>query len=680
MEDNEATIPEPNDGGIYTVMGNIKKEIVEGMLELRNDEAEAEILKRCKLASIKGEQKENILKFYRAEKRAHNNRVKTEDNQKEESDLLKVFRSIITATDQKGMFEQLKAHLKNDWLDVREDTVLAFIKEICDVLEVDTENKNILKKFYREEKTIFDEAKKQARAEAGIQEPIDLDSVSGRNDAYHRIANAYLENKELVYVAGSLRSYADGIYPMNKESTDFVKKEILALALDRFHTPLSENNVTAIVKIIEMLKTVRLEDCEPDNDKVILTNNKILNLETFEASDFTRTKVYFSKIPTDYIPDAPEPELFTKYLDTTFKGDDVSRKKIQELVGYLLTRNYKYQYIFYLLGDGGEGKGVLLKLILFLLGAENIAGYSLHQLTDHPNVMYHIAELHGKFANICGDTGQKQVENTEHIKKLSSGTDIVAGRRVRERPFDFISFAKIILLLNRVPKKDAYSTGDKRRDLIISFNNKIIDTDIEIKDLADVIKNAGEMPGVLNWAIEGLKRLEAQGGFTGMKTITERGLEYEMKSQPMKHFVDDCLVDDRDGFLRNAVIYEKYTEYRKKHGMPELGQEEIKNGIKYYCNQLGWNVAERRQVKNGIKARGMANIALIDEFDGRTLENYAESTKNLILFAKDEYNLFVVDVGKFIDDYLSKNLDIILPDREMHINLATILKSRGWKH
>lgn len=140
------------------------------------------------------------------------------------------------------------------------------------------------------------------------------------------------------------------------------------------------------------------------------------------------------------------------------------------------------------------------------MGDYNCASESLFQLTDHPQVDYHIAKLHGKHANICGDISTKTIANTEAIKKLTSNTDPVTARNPYERPFSFINYAKIIFALNRLPQTDAFTTGDKRRNLIISFNNKFSETDDEIKGLQCVIRNAGEMPGILLWAIEGLNR------------------------------------------------------------------------------------------------------------------------------------------------------------------------------
>lgn len=455
---------------------------------------------------------------------------------------------------------------------------------------------------------------------------LNLDKKTMRNYSYRVIALEYMKENIVKYVAGSLRKYENGVYPTSEERIEIMKSEILKLAWDRFKTPLSESDVKNVIGVLEMLNMVKLEDCEPNADKVILANNKIINLETFDVSDFSQDQVYFSKLPVDYDPNAPEPVMFNRYLKTTFKGNDTARMQVQELAGYLLARHYKYQHVFYLLGDGGEGKGVYIKLLGFLLGKENACSYSLHQLTDHPNVMYHIADMHGKMGNICGDVGVKRVENTEHIKKLSSGTDFVTGRHPYGRPFDFINVAKIVFLMNKLAKKDVTTTGDKRRDFIISFTNKLIDTKGEIKDMATVIKNAGEMSGVLNWAIEGLKRLENQGGFTGQKSIKERGIEYDQKGQPMKYFIDECLME-ADCNTENAILYKAYNIYRKAHGMPELSDEEMKNGIKYYGNQLGWNISETRLsitrevitdddkieiVK--LRPRAMKNVCLTPEF------------------------------------------------------------------
>ena len=113
-------------------------------------------------------------------------------------------------------------------------------------------------------------------------------------------------------------------------------------------------------------------------------------------TEFTPEKVFFNKMPVDYIPDAPEPKLFLSLMEKVFKGNEEQYPLMQEIFGFCLLNNYKYQSIIYLLGDGGNGKGTVVKVLTYLLGKENVSSATLNQLTDHNNVEYYLASLHGK--------------------------------------------------------------------------------------------------------------------------------------------------------------------------------------------------------------------------------------------------------------------------------------------
>lgn len=117
----------------------------------------------------------------------------------------------------------------------------------------------------------------------------------------------------------------------------------------------------------------------------------------------------------------------------------------------------------------------------------------------------------------------------------------------------------------------------------------------EIKDFADKIINSGEMAGVLNWAIEGLKRLEEQQDFTDSRTVEERGNEYDKVSNPLKYFVDDCIHEDSKAKTPTFLIYDAYNKCRKQYHMPELSDHAIKTGVKRYCGEVGVYVSEKRE-------------------------------------------------------------------------------------
>ena len=328
----------------------------------------------------------------------------------------------------------------------------------------------------------------------------------------------------------------------------------------------------------------------------------------------------------------------------------------------------------------------------------NYASESINQLTDHPQVDYHVAKLHGKHMNICGDIDCKKIVNTETIKKLTSNTDPVTARNPYERPFSFINYAKIIVALNRLPQTDAFTTGDKRRNLIISFNNKISETPGEIKDLQNVILNAGEMPGILLWAIEGLKRLEANQKFSDSRTIAQRAIEYDKKSRPARYYLEERLEDSPMNIVPNALVYEDFNRHCLKNGAAELSPDEIKKSILQECFAAGWEVQNKNTrvtslpdiTQKLLKEMGFDHkyircfygIAITRVQERQTTASDFFSLTELesdILKFKEGHQVYqhaVLDVKQFVGD-----MKIDYPKYECEdIKTAVIhLQDRGWK-
>lgn len=127
------------------------------------------------------------------------------------------------------------------------------------------------------------------------------------------------------------------------------------------------------------------------------------------------------------------------------------------------------------------GKGTYLETLRNLLVENSTSTALQYHLTDHPYFDYYVIKHMGKHANICRDVSHKHVENTETLKKLTSNTDYVRGRRVREKPIDFLNYARIIIALNRLSRQTLSRSE------------------------SGLIKNSGKLSGIVNWALEGLK-------------------------------------------------------------------------------------------------------------------------------------------------------------------------------
>jgi putative DNA primase/helicase len=536
---------------------------------------------------------------------------------------------------------------------------------LTEKFEFKTVHSRILSKFYKEEKRRYDN--KNRKSGSDDEDGYDMDSVSGRAKIVRDFADMLIvqqkrKKKPIKCVNDKLRMYKEGIYPDSDEVISFIKKDIVRIGLDN-GINLTPGLIDQTIKLIELETLVKAEDCEPDNEYVVVLNNGLLDTKTWKFSEFDPEKVYFSKIPIDYDPNAKKPENFLKFIDTCFAGNEHQKLILQESFGYTLMKTYKYQVVFYLIGDGGNGKGSAMGILNMLLGTQNVTSFSLLQLTDGDNIDYNIAMMRGKHANICGDVGHTKIKNTEHIKKLSSNTDPVTGRHVREKPIQFINYAKLFFLMNRAPDINAHTTGDKRRIMLINFPNSFAEKSGEIKDIHKVIAEAGELPGILLWAIEGLKRLEKNKGFSDKRTVAQRAIEYDKKAHTMRYFVEECVYEDHGAIIPTAMLYQAYNGYRKRVGGAELGEKELKNEFLKECKEAGWNNVTSIQKRSnqlpepmrdfvenimGAKSsRCFFGISLVQEEPQTEITNFVKNEAPVVVTGNDAdvYEMMMEDIG-----------------------------------
>jgi len=429
------------------------------------------------------------------------------------------------------------------------------------------------------------------KVKTGDADEYDMDSESGRAKIVNVMAANYMKNRHIVCLNDKLLVYKEGIYEVTDEAEALAKQVVLELLeqVGVFPTSRLIKGALDIVKI----KTVKsIKECEPNVKNIIVLNNGTYDLESWEFTPFnedSHKNVYFTKIPVSYNPNAKNPEKFLGFMEKCFAGNPIDKLVAQELFGYCLTRNYKHQCHFSLVGDGGNGKGTFTSVLEDLVGISNVSHNSMFQISDHQNSDYFIAKMLGKFINISGDESKRTIVNTENVKKLTSNTDVVTGRNVREKPIEFLNFAKLLFLENQVPKQDDATFGDKRRLQIISFENRISNNTEEIKDFHTVIINSGEMEGVLLWALEGLKRLEAQNDFSDTRSVAQKHLDFKKRSDPMIYFLDECLEEDVDAITPSVSVYAEYERFRKTIKGPELGEDKIKDGVIKACKESGWD-------------------------------------------------------------------------------------------
>jgi putative DNA primase/helicase len=203
-------------------------------------------------------------------------------------------------------------------------------------------------------------------------------------------------------------------------------------------------------------------------------------------------------LPYKYDPDAQCPR-FIQYLHEIFENKEQLVTFIQEAVGYGFHKSIPMPAIFFLTGNGSNGKSVFINTITNLYGEENTCSISFSALSNE----YYLLGLYGKMINISSETPQKRQINTDMIKAVVAG-DWVTGRIPYKQPTKFRPYAKHYLAMNEIPVIEDSSHGMWRRIYIVEFPKTFSKKEMDVH-LTD--KLTAELSGIFNWAIEGYKRL-----------------------------------------------------------------------------------------------------------------------------------------------------------------------------
>jgi putative DNA primase/helicase len=298
---------------------------------------------------------------------------------------------------------------------------------------------------------------------------------------------------------------------------------------------------------------INLVDCT-----LQVSNGEVKNIP------FTQEHFLNYQLPYKYDSEARCP-LFLQFLNEVLP-DESAQQVLAEYLGYLFIRNgnksIKAEKMLVLFGSGANGKSVVFEIILALLGRENVSNYSLTSLTD--NNGYYRAQISNKLVNYGSEIGGKL--EADMLKKMASGEPIEA-RQPYGRPLLLHEYAKLIFNCNQLPKDVEQTDAYFRRFLILPFNVSI-EEEKQDKFLANKIVDS-ELPGILNWVLEGLKRLISQGKFTKCKISDDMVARYKIESDSVQLFLEEYNINkssDSQEFKTLKTFYNAYKEFCVESG------------------------------------------------------------------------------------------------------------------
>jgi P4 family phage/plasmid primase-like protien len=280
------------------------------------------------------------------------------------------------------------------------------------------------------------------------------------------------------------------------------------------------------------------------------------------------TPLLFSPVSLPYRFDpAADCPLWQKFLQRNLGGDEGKIGLLQQFAGYLLLPDTSKQRFLLMSGDGANGKSVVCAVLCGLLGIGNVSSVPLELFGDK----FRLAGTLGKLANIVAEVGELDKIAEGQLKAFVTGDPMEFERKFKT-PFTTKPTARLVLATNNPPLFSDKSDGVWRRMLLLHFIVQIPDAErVAGMDSVEFWQKAGELPGILNWALAGLHTLRTEGRFIIPQVCREEADKLRTESNPARRFLREHY-QAGSGEIPTAELYGNYASWCKDYGHYPLAE------------------------------------------------------------------------------------------------------------
>ena len=250
-----------------------------------------------------------------------------------------------------------------------------------------------------------------------------------------------------------------------------------------------------------------------------------------------------------------------------FREDMQVIEFVRRAVGYSLTGSVSEQCLFILMGTGANGKSTFLQALQHLFGdyAATVPMQTLMAQTHGSQLTNDLAHLVGK-RFVTASEGERDHQLAEAKVKLMTGGDRISCRHLYEDYFEFVPQFKLWLATNNLPAIKGTDDAIWRRIHVIEFP---VTFPPEKKDKSLGSRLCEELPGILNWALEGLKDWR-QSGLNPPTSIKQATGQYREANDSIAQWIDAVCVEGQSYRETMKDLYESYKAWCENSGLLPL--------------------------------------------------------------------------------------------------------------
>jgi len=374
-----------------------------------------------------------------------------------------------------------------------------------------------------------------------------------KHNRYVQIEDESVKNRLFPWLHRSARYVMkrDGSF----ELVDFeANPHTVAQALDsiRTHTHLPANH-TSPSWLVQA-------DDHPPALELLPCKSMTLHIPTGRALEPTPLLFNTNALEFDYDPDAPTPTRWLGFIHELFADDQEAIELLQEWFGYSLTGDTRQQKMLLLVGPKRSGKGTIGRVLTRLVGQGNVVGPTTGSLAG----AFGLQPLLDKSLAIVSDarfSGENVATVVERLLCIS-GEDTLSIDRKFLGSVSMKLPTRFMFLTNELPRLSDASNALAGRFMILKLRTSFFGK--EDTGLSEALFE--ELPGILLWAIEGWKRLNARGRFVQPESSREAMQDLEDLASPVGAFLRERCVVGPGHRVGVAQLFQAWQDWCSSDG------------------------------------------------------------------------------------------------------------------
>jgi putative DNA primase/helicase len=343
---------------------------------------------------------------------------------------------------------------------------------------------------------------------------------------------------------------------------------------------------------------------KPEPRGLLVCKNGLLELDTGKLWDHDPRLFCLNRVDFEFDPKARAPR-WNQFLREVWPRNEEAIAGLQEFFGLWLTDETKFQKGCGLIGDPRSGKGTIGRVAKGLLGSTSCVGISLQNLGED----FGMANLIGKKLAVVPDVKLDRRMNIMRIMErllTTMGEDDQSINRKNEKYWQGKLTIRWLILGNDIPKfrgTDEAGALAARMIMIPLYESFYGREDFDL-----TTKLLEERAGILNWAMEGWRRLRDRGKFvqpaSGMALVEK----LKASTSTLGTFVLECCELGPNEKVMCEALWLAFCEWSERRGLSvTLSSNRFSAALHELFPSVvttrPWQAGERPRWFGGIKLR-----------------------------------------------------------------------------